>query len=142
MLMSVVGSRQMPPSGREYLSLIPNRTLSDEVSPMRAQNVTPVRKSLSLGSRVSAPPSTEPQPIDTLSAAHTVKPCPVSCIAYLLPQRPPGIDSAATSPLGVMLAPGEDGSPPAHQAPLRPPARTVAKSGDSMSSISAVGSMA
>ena len=97
----------------------------DDVSPMRAQNVTPVRKSSSLGSSPAAPPSTEPQPIDTLSTAHTVKPWPVTCIAYLLPQRPPGIGSAGASPLGVMVAPGDVGSPPAHQAPARPPARTV-----------------
>src|SRR6185295_2131206 len=131
----------MPPSGREYLSLIANRTWSLDVSPMRAQKVTPVRKLLSLGRRPSAPPSWEPHPIDTLSAAQTVKPCPVSCIAYLLPQRPSGIVSAATSPIGVIAAPGELGSPPAHQAPVRPPARAVMKSGVSMSSINAVGSI-
>src|SRR5262245_13450978 len=125
MLMSVVGSVQNPPSGREYLSLMARRTLSDDVSPMRAQNVTPVRKSLLLGSRPGAPPSTEPQPIDTLSTAQIVKPCPVTCMAFRLPQRPPGIGSAAASPMGAMTASGELGSPPAHHAPLRPPARTV-----------------
>src|SRR5262245_30766969 len=101
------------------------RTLSDDVSPMRAQNVTPVRKSLSLGSSPSVPPSTEPQPIDTLSTAHIVYPCPVTCMANLLPQRPPGISSALASPLGLIPAPGEAASPPAHQAPVRPPPRTV-----------------
>jgi hypothetical protein len=108
------------------LSLIAKRTLSDEVSPIRAQNVTPVRKSLSFGSNPSAPPSTDPQPIDTLSTAHTVYPCPVTCMANLLPHRPPPeICSALASPLGLIPASGETASPPAHQAPVRPPARTV-----------------
>src|SRR6186713_3280521 len=116
----------MPPSGREYLSLIARRTLSDDVSPIRAQNVTPVRKSLLLGSSPSAPPSTDPQPIDTLSTDHIVYPCPVTCMANLLPQRPPpAISSALASPLGLIPEPGETASPPAHQAPERPPARTV-----------------
>src|SRR5262245_37087131 len=97
------------------------RTLSVDVSPLRAQNVTPVRKLLSFGSSPWAPPSTVPQPIDTLRAAHTEKPCPVTCMAFLLPQRPPGIGSASALPLGWMAAPGEFGSPPAHHAPLRPP---------------------
>src|ERR1044071_7892355 len=125
----------MPPSGREYLSLIWKCTWSIDVSPMRAQKVTPVRKLLSLGSRPSAPPSTDPQAIDTLRTAHIEKPCPVTCSAYLLPQRPPGIDSASAPPSGWVAAPAavDIGSPPAHQAPLRPPPLTGAKAGDPMS---------
>jgi len=52
--------KRYPGSGREP-ELIARRTLSDDVSPIRAQNVTPVRKSLLLGSSPSAPPSTDPR---------------------------------------------------------------------------------
>src|SRR6187551_490694 len=134
-------STQKPPSGCEYLSLTETRKLSVDVSPMRAQNVIPCRPVASNGSRLSAPPSTEPQPIDTVSTAHCVKPWPVTRAAYMLPQRPPGIASASTVPSGRMKAPTDSASPPAHHAPLRPPCMAAAASGASMSSISAVGSI-
>src|SRR5687768_7385235 len=107
----------MPPCGREYLSANATRNRSVEVSPMRAQNVMPRRPVASKGSMSSAPPSTEPQPIDTLIAAHDEKPWPVTRIAYMLPQRPPGIASALASPFGWIDAPTDSVSPPAHHPP-------------------------
>src|SRR6478736_7283125 len=79
--------------------------------------------------------------MDTLSWDQTVNPCPVTCMACRLPQRPPpGITSEEASPSGSILAPGDIGSPPAHQAPLRPPTMRVSGLVASMSSMIAVGS--
>src|SRR5262245_51508356 len=70
------------------------------------------------------------------TAPQSLKPCPVTCAAYMLPQRPPTIGSGAASPLGTTAPPGV-ASPPAHQAPLR---FRMMKSLSSMSSSAAVGS--